>query len=164
MPTWGAWPDDIVTDEVVTAAWLTSVSQSLAYLEDVGYQEFVANVAVTATTEAGAATVVSLPPITFEAVPHMIEFFAPRIVSGVAALRVALFEGATSLGLIASLDASGDAYAAVHRRKLTPTAGSHTYSIRAWNASAATSNFGAGAGGTGVTLLPGYIRAFRIPV
>ena len=36
MP-YGSWPDDIVTDELITAEWLTKVSQSLAYLIPLAY-------------------------------------------------------------------------------------------------------------------------------
>jgi len=49
--------------------------------------------------------VVSASAFTAEPVPHLLEFYAPRIAVGVSAFRLALFDGSTSLGLIASLDA-----------------------------------------------------------
>jgi hypothetical protein len=45
----------------------------------------------------------------------------------------------------------------------TPSAGSHTFLIRSYNASAATISYVAGAGGTGTTNGPGHLRITRIP-
>ena len=75
-----------------------------------------------------------------------------------------LFDGSTSLGLVASLDGSGSAIAGTFSHRLTPPQASHTYQIKAWNSAAAMATIGAGTGGTGPTLLPGLIRVTRVPM
>jgi hypothetical protein len=155
-------PIDPTTGQLVTPAnYLTPVYESLNFLEEVHYKEFVSPVSITATTEATAQTIVEADAITYEAVPHIIVFESPSVVAGVASLFLLLQDGATVLGRLASWAAS--TRSPVHReRRLIPTAASHTYKITAHNASAATSTIDSGVGGAGVNL-PGFIRIYRVP-
>jgi hypothetical protein len=69
-----------------------------------------------------------------------------------------LFDGATSLGYLAfSLAAHGPATV---KRRLTPSSGSHTYSVRAI-VDAGTGRVQAGAGGVGVNM-PAFIRITKV--
>jgi hypothetical protein len=79
---------------------------------------------------------------------------------------VILRDGTTVLGTITQLPASSNNVAVQRAVRITPTAGSHTYNVAAWNSGAATATFLAGTGGTAgdnTTYLPGWIRAYTIP-
>lgn len=164
MP-WGPWPDDITTNELVTSTWLTKVSQSLAFMEEVAYTAFTSPASITATTEGTAQQVVSSGAVTYENVPHLIEFYCPRVqpvASGVT-LRLVLEDVTTVIGHIGrfEINAAGvNAFPVKCEHRLTPTAASHTYNVRGYTGSG-TGSFDAGNGGAGL-LLPGFIRVSRI--
>ncbi|MBI4034362.1 DUF2190 family protein, partial [Candidatus Saccharibacteria bacterium] len=122
---------------------------------EIGYQEFTSNVTVTATTEGTANTVVTAPAYTFDGTtPYLIEFFAQTTYNNV---EFVLYDGSSSIGLFrgANPGYAGDGPKSLSRR-ITPSAGSHTYSIRAFTSSGSHTVY-AGAGGVGNTV-PGYIR------
>jgi hypothetical protein len=130
---------------------------------EVSYTEFTANVAITANSAATAQAVVTAPSITFDGVTSVvIEFFANTAGTPVTAgnyMLADLWDGSTDLGVIvqlvtpAALSMQGPVLV---RRKITPAAGAHTFSIKGW-VSAPTGTFYAGTGGPGA-YLPGYIR------
>lgn len=160
--------DDITTSELVTAAYLNGLGNSLRFLKEVDYEEFTSDVSVTATSEGTANSVVSASTLTYEAVPHLIEFFATgaRPDNGAAGriLHITLFDSTTVIGALAGVTtpAASNMNVPVYlARRLTPTAASHTYNIKAW-ASAGTGLIQAGSGGAG-TKLPGFIRITRVP-
>ena len=160
--------DDISTSELVTAAYLNGLGNSLRFLKEVEYEQFTADVTVTATTEGTANSVVSASTLTYEAVPHMITFFCPgaRPDNGAAGrvLHVILYDSTTALGELAgpTTPAAANDNHPIHAQfRITPTAASHTYNVKAWT-SAGTALIQAGAGGTG-TKVPGFIRVERIP-
>lgn len=130
--------------------------------------EFTSDVTVTATTEGTANSVVSAGAITYENVPHLITFCAPgaRPDNGAAGriLHIILYDSTTAIGELCGLTTPAAANMNVcvtAQHKLTPTAASHTYNVKAWT-SAGTALIQAGAGGSG-TKLPGFIRIERIP-
>ena len=152
----------------MTAAYLNGLGNSLRFLKEVAYVEFTADVSVTATTEGTANSVVSAGAITYEAVPHLIEFFAPgaRPDNGAAGriLHLILYDSTTALGELAGPTtpaAANDNHPIMAARRLTPTAAAHTYNVKAWT-SAGTALVQAGAGGSG-TKFPGFIRVTRVP-
>ena len=166
---WPGWPDDIAADELVTAAWLTNVSQSLAFIEEVGYAEVTADTSVTATTEATANSVVSLGAITYEAVPHFVEFQCSeaRPDNGAAGRTITfVLEDSTTVvvgvwGRIATPAAAVNNMPVRLGYRFTPTAASHTYNVRAW-VSAGTGLISAGSGGAADDG-PAWIRICRVP-
>lgn len=165
---WTPHAFDYFTASLVDVAELNALNNSLRFLKEVAYVEFTSDVSVTATTEATGNSVVSAGAITFEAVPHMIEFFAPGARPDNAAagrvLHLILYDSTTALGELAAPQtpaAANDNQPVFLARRLTPTAASHTYNVKAW-VSTGTGLVQAGAGGTG-TKLPGFIRAVRIP-
>ena len=158
--------DDIATTDLVTAAYLNQLGNSLRFLKEVAYAELTSPVSITASTEATAQTVVSAGAITFEAVPHLIIIQAygnPPAVAG-GNLVFNLYDGSTESGRLGTITAPTAATVRSHfrwERRITPTAASHTYSWRAW-VSTGTGTVSAGAGGAGQDPA-GYIRIVRIP-
>ena len=131
------------------------------------YTEFTGNVAITANAAATAQTVVTAPELVFDGVTAiLIEFFANTAGTPLGAGAYMLgdiWDGSTDLGIVVQLvtPAAGSMQAPVLvRRRLTPTAGPHTFSIRGW-VSAPTGTFYAGTGGAGA-YLPGYIRITKV--
>lgn len=138
----------------------TTVSYEYPPGYEYDYAEFTSDKTTTATTAAGAATVIAGGAVTYDgATAVWVEFFAPYgiNISG-QLLNIELYDGASAVGTICSLGAAGVTDGPlVGRRRLTPSAASHTYTIKAWNSGAGTGTVKAGAGGAGV-LYPGYIR------
>lgn len=120
------------------------------------YAEITTGVPVTATTSAGANTVITLPSHTFDGATSIyVEFFSPEVDIGAsAALNIELFQDGTSLGFMYRTNVSSFIGCFV-RRKLTPAAGAHVYSIRAWRA-VANCTIQAGAGSGPGTAMPAY--------
>lgn len=85
----------------------------------------------------------------------------PRAPSA-GSMQINLQDGATNLGVIASLITSSVEAPVYCARRLIPTAASHTYKITANNIVSQTSTIYAGAGGAGVNM-PGFIRITWIP-
>lgn len=103
---------------------------------------------------------------TFDGSPVLIEFYAPQAQTGAAAgasLMLQLFDGATDLGYWGQCISPAAAVltAPVNlRRRLVPTAGSHTYRVTAWVPTGHPGNIGMGPGGAG-QLAPGLFRVSR---
>lgn len=140
----------------------TTLLQANTIGAELSYVEFTANVTITATTEATATTIVTAGALSFDGVARVrIEFFTPVIEPGITAnsfINVVLYDG-TSIGLFnqAQTDvADGGITGFMAVRYLTPSAGDHTYSIRAYRTVSNGTVF-AGAGGIG-NFVPGYIR------
>lgn len=150
----------------VTATNWNEIANDLAFMAEVAYVEFTSDVSITATTVGTANQIVSAGAITYEAVPHLIEFFSPRWTAPAQVGNLILRDGTTVLGTLSQFVASQnhpDPYVA---RRLTPTAASHTYNVAAWLGGAGTGTMRAGTGGaTGdaTTFMPGFIRVTRIP-
>lgn len=133
---------------------------------ELDYVQFTSDAVCSATTEAGATTIVTANAITFDgATAVLIEFFAVTHTISAASLNafMVLYDGAASIGQMwqgkeATAQAAGSVYGA-HR--FTPSAASHTYSIRGYVSAAGDITVYAGAGGLGVRM-PGYIRISRV--
>lgn len=127
------------------------------------YVPFTSTVSPTATTEATANTVVTADPLTFDGATQIeIEFYSPtaRPDSGAVGrtLDFWLYDGSSSIGKVASLitPAASQMRVPVNIKVLLiPSAGSHTFSIRA-SVSAGTGLIDAGVGGAATTR-PGFI-------
>lgn len=131
---------------------------------EIAYVEFTSPVTVSANSEATAVDVVSSGAITYDGTPVIVSFYSPNVTTGATdRVTLVLQDGATvvaTLGLIVV----NTAVAVIGNtmfvsRKLTPSAGSHTYKITAFR----TTNNGtvnAGNSGTGA-YAPGYIRVVK---
>lgn len=155
-----AWtpPEDFSHEEIVTATKLNAnLRDNMKEVwREVAYVEVTSNVSVPGS-EAAPTDVVSSGAITYAATPILIEFFCPDVAANTnASTWVSLWDDTADRGRLfkVSADANGHGDSGIYAaRRLTPTAASHTYKIRGWNAGIIQ----AGAGGVG-TLLPGFIR------
>jgi len=134
---------------------------------DISYVEFTTGVGISATTEATANTVVTAGAVTCNGTDaYWIEFFSPQWIAGSSAnyLAAVLYDGASSVGILGVMGSTGaqDYTPAPVRRRLTPSAGSHTYSIRGFISGGANGQFSAQGGGAGVQV-PGYINVSCVP-
>ncbi len=159
-------PSTRSTGYLVTATNWNEYANNFLFLKEVAYTEFTSDVSVTATTAAGANQIVAAGSITYEAVPHLIQFWTARYSGPAQQTWLLLLDGSTILGTLANVQASDVEPGFSLERRLTPTAASHNYKIAAYLAGAGTGTFKAGSGGTagdGTTYLPGFIRITRIP-
>lgn len=138
----------------------------MAYAE-LDYAEITADVACTATTEAAADTIITLPARTYDgSTAIIVEFFCPawrQSTTTVVAFLPLFQDGSVygrmwdSRGWVANDELAGF----VSRVRITPAPGSRTYSIRGHVGSASTFTVRAGAGGAG-TLMPAYLRTIQV--
>ena len=159
-------PSTRSTGYTVTAANWNELVNNQLFVEEVAYAEFTADVSVTATTVGTANQIVSAGPVTYEAVPHLIEIYICTTVSAAMGCRFILRDSTTVLGTLAIASSSTSEAGLGLSRRITPTAAAHTYNVAAWLASAGTWTMKAGTGGTAgdtTTYLPGYIRVTRLP-
>lgn len=141
-------------------AWVPlTTSRQLAHVE------FNAQKTIAQGAEATADLVVSAGAITVDGGPVLIEFYSPAVAPAAAAgalIFVYLWQDGASIGRIATVanPAAGQHVAPVHTaRRLTPAAGSRTFSIGATQAGGNGIVY-AGAGGVG-QYVPGFIRVTR---
>lgn len=139
-------------------------------LTELDYVQFTSPVTISATTEAGANTIVTGSAVAYSGSQVvMIEFFCPALQTADATdaiVRLWLYDGSSSIGRLATLVNSspdgtiGTIAPCFAVRRLTPSAATHTYSIRGERAVGdGTAN--AGAGGSG-NIMPGYIRIVEV--
>lgn len=133
---------------------------------ELSYTQITAPVTVAPTAAASAVAVVTGPATTFDGTPVMVEFFAglvapPSVANG--QIMFNLWDGAVDLGYFGSVVTPGGALAVpvTIRRRLSPTAGSHTYSVRAWCPTGTNGSVQAGAGGAPGTYPPAYLAVAR---
>lgn len=151
--------------QVLTAAsgqatglqWATPAGGSGA--TELDYVQITSNVAISATTEAGSDTVITGNAVAYDGSTRIcIEFFAP-LVDARQFVVVSLWDGSSELGWFGQWEGNNATTMGppmLCRRFLTPSAATHTYSVRAYRGATAATVF-AGAGGTATTL-PAYLR------
>lgn len=129
--------------------------------------EFTSPVTISASSEAAATTIVTGSALTFDGATTVdIEFYSDSIQPGSTATNVIniwLYDGSSSIGVMAQYsNPASSTYRApcFVVRRLTPSIGVHTYSIRGDRSSGSNGTVNAGAGGTG-NHMPGYIRVKR---
>jgi hypothetical protein len=137
--------------------WVTPPGAELAYVE------FTSAVNSTTATEAAPLDVVSSGSITFDGTPVVVEFYCQLLQNnGSATTGISLWEDAADKGRL--FDSGGailNSGSGVFKRKITPSAGSHTYKARLWTAGGINMVANAGSGGAG-TRLPGFIRITKV--
>lgn len=125
------------------------------------YHEFTSPTTISSTTEAGAFQIRDAAAITFDgATAVMIEFYAPYFTTATSGdqLVLCLYDGSSSIGLIGSGQATtGYSNEIYVRRRITPSAATHTYSIRGYRVGTSNITVGAGLGGVGA-YEPGFIK------
>lgn len=134
---------------------------------EVSYTEFTSSVNVTATTEAGANTIVTAPSLTGDgSTAYMFEFMAEGVngpSSSTITTNFFLFDGSTSLGYWAyyqNLSTGTDVKPLHITKRIVVSNAAHTYSVRASVSSSGTAVVTAGVGGAGANT-PGFLRVYK---
>ncbi len=145
-----------------------TVTHSLLPGFEIGYDEITATVNVASTTESSPTTIITCAAHTFDGSPVICEFYTPRIITPQLAssfVIVSLWESTTQIGrLVLALTpaAANMQIGGTWQRRFTPSAGSHTYLIRAHASSTnGTPSVNAGAGGT-ATDFPAFVRFTKV--
>lgn len=146
----------------------SGTQKTIEHGRELDYVEITGNVTITGTAEGSETTCITGTSQAYTADPIIIEVFSPRCdvnaASAGQALIVVLYDGATILGRIETIipDSTGASHGRgfTARRKLTPTAATHQYIVKAYKTSTNACLFGAGAGGTGANV-PAYLRITR---
>jgi hypothetical protein len=122
---------------------------------ELDYATRTSGINITGTTEGGATTVITGASTSFDGTAVWVEIFSPETLTPAGVngqITMWLYEDGSSIGRIMNNASSGGSdYLPVYgKRKITPSAGSHTYS---WRASVSTTSgtpyVGGGAGGAG---------------
>ena len=150
--------------------WEDEVVENFKFLEEIDRVKFETPLTVTATSEGTAQTVVTLPAITYEAVPHEIVFSAPSARASTSAaatlLTFSLYDGGTHVSVIGQITnpVSGQSTRSTIciPYPFTPSAGSHTYLVKVWVSSGTGALVDAGTGLAGA-LAPGFLSVRRVP-
>lgn len=151
------------------AAQATGVKwQAPAAGGELAYVQATAAHNITATAAGAATTVLTAPALTLDgATPILIAGFFPAIACptvAASATVIDLYDGGTIVGRFITITnpvATQLSITAVGEYALTPSAGSHTYSLRAWATSTSgTPRIEAGAGGAGA-YQPMFLRIFK---
>lgn len=154
--------------KVLTAA---GVGTAVAWAYPPGYEydyvEYTSGgIAVTATTEAGADTIVTGTGVAYDgSTTIMVQFYSPGIrpqTGGAATITIVLYDGASSIGKMGAVagPTANNTTAVFMTCRLTPSSATHTYSIRAF-VSSGSGNVDNGAGGSGASM-PLYIRQVKV--
>ena len=145
----------IVATSGAAATWQTPVGARLSYVEKT------TNTTISATTEGTANTIVTAATIVFDgSTVVLIDYYAAAVSCGTGDVIFVLYDdagsGAASVGIIGEFTQGTSLTTAARlTRSLTPTAASHTYSVRAYRATA-NGTVVAGAGGSGA-YMPTFI-------
>jgi hypothetical protein len=161
-----------VVQSVLSIARLDSGSNSRETMPgyEMAYTEFTSDVVITATTGATANTIVTASAVAFDGLTTvMVEFFSFEVYIPTASGYIAfiLYDGSTQLGNLGFWGAPGGGFGNDTRipvrlaRRLTPTAASHTYSVRAFQSGGSSPSVDGGAGASGQGM-PGFIRITRV--
>jgi hypothetical protein len=154
---------------VKTTAVTVDTGWALNGSAELDYKQVTADVTgITATTEAGATTVITGDSVTFDGSRVKVEFFAPEVAyvagTGTNKLTVVVLRDTTVIGQAVVLE-SGSTFINGEGAKVecfdTPAAGAHTYAVKAF-AAATGPNYTvkAGAGGSGA-LVPAFLRVTK---
>lgn len=174
-----AWVADSITDAKIDAEADISVSKLAAGTEGyalktvsgvpswavpAGYEfnvaSVTADVTISATAEASSTTIVTSGAVSYDgATTVIIEFFCPRLLTGTgatAAIVFSLWDGSSQVSRFGVIQAPNIASASVItpvflRMRVTPSAASHTYSVRGFRTVGDGTAFaGPGTGGAGI--------------
>jgi hypothetical protein len=132
---------------------------------EVGYAEITANVAASVVAQASAVTIVALPAITFDGTStYLLQFFGVVLVPTSASCYVNLWDATTDLGYwnqAISTSAGQQNFTISLSRRITPSAGSHTFIAKAWSTTTAATIV-AGPGTGSAVFQPAFLRCVKV--
>lgn len=137
-----------------------------AAVSDLDYAQITTAATSTATSAATAATVITSNSVTYDGTAVWLEVFCPFVTASTASTNVVfdVWDGGTDLGQIGqglTGAAGGSGFPFSAKRRYTPSAGAHTFTVRIWLGASATATFNAGAGTIG-TFAPAYLRVTKV--
>ena len=149
--------------EVASAA-ATGMQWDLPPGHEFDYVEKTSNTTISATTEGAADTIVTGASVTYDGSTAVyIGFYATNIqVASGGSVTICLFQDGSAIGNLwfnSGADTSENTPCGLVLRKLTPSAGAHTYSIRGFRATG-NGTIAGGAGGSGAAM-PCFMRIFK---
>ncbi len=130
---------------------------------EIGYDQITGNVTVSSSTEASGTAVITCGAHTFDGGAVMAEFFADNVSPAAAGLVIfSLFESTTQIGRIADcrVATTATSWPAFGALRFTPSAGSHTYKVTAFQ-SGGNGTVTASSGGTAAAV-PAFIRFTKV--
>lgn len=145
------------TDGMVLQRVSGAVAWKLPPGYEFAYAQITSNVTLNGTTEGGANTIVATSSFTADGEGVIVEFYAPRV-SGGGNNIIDLYVDSTIQGRIGVTGASD--FPMMLRRKLTPSAGSRTVTVKGWRVTSDGTVY-AGAGGSG-NVMPAYVRVTKV--
>lgn len=135
---------------------------------EIGYDENTASVSVTVVTEASSTTIIAGSSHTFDGAPVMAHFFSPIVTNPTTTgteMAVCLFESSTEIGrmgaLLSTVTGSGTGVPFSCFRRFTPTAGTHTYSVKAFMFSGSGASVVGGPTGT-AAFMTSFLRFTKV--
>lgn len=150
-------------DELVLARAGTSNKIDALYLPgfELAYAERTSNLTVSATTSAAAQDVVSAGAVTFDGSRYCIEFYAYAVGTGASAGNatiLTLWDSSSEGPRMFAIQGTSILTGCFARRFLTPSAGSHTYTVKAWRNVANGTVYAGDGVGAEPEMMPAYIR------
>ena len=151
---------------------MTSLSENTVVttsggLIELGYVENNSNTAITSTTAGSGDTVISALTVVCDGSPIVVEFFSPQVrpqASVNCEINISLYEDGVEetrqWGRFYNGAGGPDNKPAQLTRRLTPSAGIHTYSVKAYVSSGSGIVGGGSGGGTGFA--PCFLRVSKI--
>jgi hypothetical protein len=127
---------------------------------ELAYNQFISSVSVTGVVQASAQTIITSSSFNADGnTPVIISFYAPSATPATGGnSEFDVWDGSTDVAHLLEL-APGPTYFPVSAQiRLTPTAGTHTYSIRGWLANSASATTIQAGDGTSGHFAPGFIR------
>lgn len=146
----------------IVEGWNGSAWVAAGQNAEIAYAQVTAAIPITSTSPATGHLIVNSGAITYDGSPILVEFYSPHVIfNGSAGQGLFLYladgVGTADIGNIGAWAPGGSP--ASLRRKITPTAGSHSYLVGAY-VTASTGNVMAGTGATGA-YSPAFIRITR---
>ena len=150
--------------DVATQQWVSTYYQAKSSATpQLDYVERTSNLAVTASTAATAQAWIDGNAIPYDGATRIkLEFFSPAAGNSGAAVNLLfeLYDGATDLGILGQVNGAGATVVpAKGERFFTPSAGVHTFHVKAWMTGTSPTITG-GSGGPGA-YLPAWYRITR---
>ena len=145
----------------------TQVVTASGGLVELGYSEITSPVAVNSTNIASPNVCISPMTVVCDGSPVLVEVYTPYLeaptTAGAGVFPWLSYDGAYYKMGLHTTDVAAASYSATFlSRRLTPSAGSHTFGVVATLTSGSNGGFGAGAGTAGNAHSPAYIRVSKI--
>jgi hypothetical protein len=145
----------------------TQVVTASGGLVELGYKQITSNVTISSSTAGSGTAVISPLTVVCDGSPVLVEFFSPAVRPTVGAgnnLIISLYQDGSEQTRLWSFIRQSDVNpnnVPVHLTyRVTPSAGSHTFDVRAYNSTGSTGLIEAGSGSTNAA--PAFLRVSKI--